>query len=346
MTQVSVVIPSYNHAAFIAEAVESVLAQTHHDLELIVVDDGSRDNSLKILERVSDSRLKVIPQENQGAHAAINRGLHAATGEYLSILNSDDSWHPQRLEKLLAVVETDPEIVLAGTYIEIIDSHGKSLGIKHGYRDCPPWLLEDESQSFRAQIDDSSAMNLHTVLLTENYFATTSNYLFPRCIFERVGDLRPLRYIHDWDLALRLAEEGKLFLLPEPLMRYRLHDENTIRENQAAMIFEICWLLALHLPQQIAAPWFQDVSLAQRVNQLLHSIHVAGCERALSILMAYHLNENTSLALQLLDPQNEARQKLIEFITHHLAEQTVQPHSSVVTRIRDRLHVWQRGLHR
>ena len=97
MADVSVVIPSYNHAAYIREAVDSVLSQSLSDLELIVVDDGSQDESLDILAGYSDRRFHLYTQLNQGAHAAINRGLHAAAGDYLAILNSDDAYHPQRL---------------------------------------------------------------------------------------------------------------------------------------------------------------------------------------------------------------------------------------------------------
>lgn len=337
MPEISVVIPSYNHAAYISEAVQSVLAQTHRDLELIVIDDGSRDNSLEILRGFADPRLKVFPQENQGAHAAINRGLHLAAGEYLTVLNSDDAYHPQRLEKLLAAIKSEPDGALAGSHIEIVDDQGKTLGVKHGYHDCPPWLLEDEARSFRAGGD------LHATLLVENYYATTSNFLFPRRLFERVGDFRPLRYVHDWDFALRLAVQGKLLLLPEVLVRYRLHGKNTISENQAAMIFEICWILAMHLPPQITASWFQNVSLAQRTDQLLHSIHVPGCERVLNLLLAYRLSENMSLALQLLDPQDAIRRQMIDFIYERVAVRPAQ-NNTLTDKIWHRFRRWKNRL--
>jgi glycosyltransferase involved in cell wall biosynthesis len=334
--EVSVVIPSYNHAAYISEAVQSVLAQTHRDLELIVIDDGSRDNSLEILQGFTDPRLKVMPQENQGAHAAINRGFHAASGEYLAVLNSDDAFHPQRLEKLLAALKAEPDGVLAGSHIEIVDDQGKALGVKHGYLDCPPWSLEDESRSFRVGDD------LHAALLTENYYATTSNFLFPHRVFEQMGYFRPLRYVHDWDFALRLSERGQLLLLPEPLIRYRMHARNMIGENQAAMIFEICWLLAVHLPAQIAGLGFGDIAPAQRADQLLHSIHVAGCERALSLLLAYRLSENTSLALRLLDPQDGVRQQVMDFIGQRLAAQPVQSNNTLADKLCRHLRQWKK----
>jgi glycosyltransferase involved in cell wall biosynthesis len=322
MPEISVVIPSYNHAAYISEAVNSVLAQTEPDFELIVVDDGSTDNTLEVLSGFSDARLEVLPQSNQGAHAAINRGLGEASGRYLAILNSDDAYHPRRLENVLAVFGADPQVGLVGSYIEIIDAQGKSLGVKHGYQDCQPWLLEAPERSFRAGSD------LRAALLTENYWSTTSNYVFPRALYEQAGAFRPLRYVHDWDFALRLAKIAPLVLLPEPLVRYRVHPTNTIRENQAVMIFEICWLLAVHLPEHIADPgFFNRLPLETRIEQLLHSIYAFGVDRVLSVMLLQDLHANPEQAQQLLEPGNPAREKYLQYIYAAIgkAGETPQP---------------------
>jgi glycosyltransferase involved in cell wall biosynthesis len=324
MPRVSVIIPSYNHANYIGEAVESVLGQVFSDLELIVVDDGSKDHSLEVLAGYTDPRLTVITQENQGAHAAINRGLHIASGEYLAILNSDDVYYPYRLEKACMLLDSDPRFALVGSHIEIIDSAGKGLGYKHGYADAPPWLLEKPEQSFRASKD------IRLPLLTENYFATTSNYVFPHRFFEQAGDFIPLRYAHDWDFALRLSRLGTLALIPEFLLRYRVHATNTIRENQAAMIFEICWILAVHLPAAASERGFfpestaagltaPEVAIAKRIDQLLNSIYVFGMEKVLTVLLLQKLNEKPEQALSLLDPDNPGRRVYIQMIIDTLA---------------------------
>jgi glycosyltransferase involved in cell wall biosynthesis len=309
------VIPSYNHAAFIADAVHSVLAQSTPDLELIVVDDGSTDESLDVLAGFNDPRLCVMRQPNQGAHAAINRGLEHATAPYLALLNSDDVYHPQRLEKIVAMLEDDATIGLAGSFIEVIDSQGHPLGVKHGYADLEPWLLEAPERSFRAGAD------LRAALLTENYYATTSNFVFRRRWYEQVvGGFRPLRYTHDWDFALRIARVARLALLPEPLLRYRLHAKNTIRENQAAMVFEICWCLAVHLPEHIAdESWFGKTPPDQRAAQLLHSIYCYGCEDVLNVMLLQGLWANTESALRLLAADDPSRAVYIDFIGRRLA---------------------------
>ena len=314
MPKISVIIPSYNHAAYIGHAMESVFDQSLTDFELIVVDDGSTDNSLDILSSFSNLRLKILTQSNQGAHAAINRGLRAATGEYLAILNSDDQYHPFRLAKMLEVLKADSQVGLVGSYIEIIDNDGKALGIKHGYNDCSPWSLEAPERSFRAGKD------LHKALLTENYWSTTSNFVFSRHWFDVVGEFHPLRYTHDWDFALRTARVSRMVLLPDVLMRYRVHASNTIRDDQAAMIFEICWCLAMHLPQHLADPTFVNLSAAPVVDELLHSIYTFGMERVLNVMLLQCLAENQELALDLLDPGSPIRVNYLTFIRRELAK--------------------------
>jgi glycosyltransferase involved in cell wall biosynthesis len=322
MPEISVIIPSYDHAAYISDAVKSVFSQSHKDFELIVVDDGSTDNSLEVLSGFNDPRLRVLTQPNQGAHAAINRGLRVATGEYLAILNSDDLYHPLRLAKMLEVLKTDRQVGLVGSYIDIIDRGGKSLGVKHGYTDSPPWLLEVPERSFRAGND------LHKALLTENYLSTTSNFVFPRRWFEAVGEFRPLRFTHDWDFALRMAGVARMVLLPDVLMHYRVHETNTIRKDRAAMIFEICWCLAMHLPQHLADPEFVDLRNTPIVDELLYSIYTFGLERVLNVMLLQRLAENPQLALELLALDNPIRASYLAFIQRELGkEQPISQHT-------------------
>ena len=316
MSLISVIIPSHNHAPFIQQAVDSVLSQSVSDLELIIVDDGSTDRSIEILASISDPRIQLIQQENLGAHSAINRGLNQATGEYLAILNSDDFYHPKRLEKTIAVLEKNVNVGLVGSHIQIIDARNRKLGVKHGYQDCEPWLLEFPEHSFRMDSD------LRAALLTENFLSTTSNFVFSRRWYKKVGEFRPLRFTHDWDFALRMAMIADLSLLPEPLVNYRVHETNTIREDQVAMIFEICWCLAMHLPTFVAdTRFFEKVPLETRIEQILHSIYVYGCEPTLSVMLLQRFPENPTLALRLLEPENPVRKKYLSFISQKLVSQ-------------------------
>ncbi|HPH94617.1 MAG TPA: glycosyltransferase [Anaerolineaceae bacterium] len=334
MPTYSVIIPSYNHAAYIGKAVQSVLDQTRPDLELIVIDDGSSDNSLEVLRGFNDRRMQVISQANQGAHAAINRGLHLAQGDTLAILNSDDVYHPRRFETLLPLFEANPNLGLAASHIEVIDAQGKALAVKHGYADLSPWPLAEPQKAFRSTDDWRGA------LLCENYLSTTSNYVFPRRVWQTVGDFAPLRYAHDWDFALRLTGSYDLHLETQPLLQYRVHGSNTIRENRAAMLFEICWCLAVHAPRQADSAWFGQAPRAQRLEQLLHSIEVAGMERVLAVMLLERLAENPQRAQALLDPASPERQRYLEFIRAALPAETTPPPPaprSLLQKILDRI---------
>jgi glycosyltransferase involved in cell wall biosynthesis len=323
MPAVSVVIPCYNHAEYLGEAIDSVLGQTHQELELIVVDNGSTDASLSVARSYTDPRVKVLTQcPNRGAHWAINQGLAEATAPYLSILNSDDIYHPERLERVVGQLESKKGPALVGTYLQVIDSSSLPLGNtpKRGPETLPPWKLEHPERSFRRDPD------LRVALLTENYWATSSNFAFSREAYEMVGEFRALRFTHDWDFALRLSELGSLHLLPEVLLQYRIHPENTIRKDPVGMIFEILWCQCVHLPRQVKTEWFETEEPSIRVDQMLHSLYSFGVERALSTMMSLNLAFDEEAAMKLLEPDDPVRIRFLSYIGDNL------PHE----------HWWQR----
>src|SRR5690606_1176147 len=144
---VSVITPTYNRADFIGEAVESVLAQTYPNFELVIIDDGSTDNTRDILEPyLKDSRIRLFHQQNQGQSVARNRGLEEATGEFICFLDSDNAWFPEKLEKSLKAFDHNPESdVVYGDFV-VIDEQGRELGenrmTRHSGR-ITPQLIHD-----------------------------------------------------------------------------------------------------------------------------------------------------------------------------------------------------------
>lgn len=108
--RVSVIMPTYNYGRYVADAIESIQAQTFGNFEIVVVDDGSTDDTAAILARLAEPRLKVIRQERAGTASARNRGLEAARGEFITWLDADDLWKPTFLERHLAVLEAEPEV--------------------------------------------------------------------------------------------------------------------------------------------------------------------------------------------------------------------------------------------
>lgn len=126
MARVSAIIPVYNGAATIAEAIDSALAQTYSGLEVIVVNDGSTDATAEVLRRY-EGRVKVIERPNGGIAAARNTGVEAASGEYLAFLDCDDIWAPQMVERAVTALDADPACVLAYANCAVIDSDGHDL---------------------------------------------------------------------------------------------------------------------------------------------------------------------------------------------------------------------------
>lgn len=239
-------IPAYNHADFIGEALASVLGGPFADIEVVLVDDGSTDDTLRRVEALgADPRLRVLTQPNRGAHAALNRGLEAARGEAVFILNSDDAFHPDRIPRLLSALD-DPGVAVATSWVEVVDAGGATIGVKHGPRDLlPPWAARGGSRL-------SELGDLQLALLESNWVSTTSNLAFRRRLASELGlRFEPLRYCHDWDFVLGAGRHGRVKLVPEALVRYRVHPDNTIREGAAEsgeglMRFEILWVVARH----------------------------------------------------------------------------------------------------
>lgn len=204
MARVSVIIPVYNGAATVAEAIDSALAQTRADLELIVVDDGSTDATPAILARFG-GRIRVIRQPNGGISAARNSGVAAASGEYLAFLDCDDIWEPAMAERASAALDAHPECVLAYSNLALIDSDGRDLGsalIGPGL-DHAPELAEMLERLW--PIMPSAVMARRSAFDAAGGFSEEfRSYGFEDVIF--------------W---LRLRELGPFWFIPERLVRWR-----------------------------------------------------------------------------------------------------------------------------
>jgi glycosyltransferase involved in cell wall biosynthesis len=239
--KVSVVIPAYNHERFIGEAIDSVLSQSFHDLELIVVDDGSTDASAEIAQERArtDRRVRVIEQANAGSLAAIERGLHEAQGPWLALLNSDDRWAVNRLERLMQLTNEGAQWVTTG--VRLIDEQGQVN------TDRTHWWHRTQSD-FRAK-----ALQLGPAqgLMYGNYTVSTSNFFFSRELHQRVRLPQRLRMVPDWAWALQVAltaPDAMRFLADEALVDYRLHGHNTILGNLVKGNVEV-----LHMHRKVLA---------------------------------------------------------------------------------------------
>jgi glycosyltransferase involved in cell wall biosynthesis len=226
---ISVVMPVYNHAAYVEKAVRSVFAQTVRPLEFIIIDDGSSDDSPDIVERVIGDAPEGITvhfhtRENRGAHVTLNEGLSRAQGRWLTVLNSDDAYMPDRLEICLAALEAAGGR-LAFTYVTPVDGHDVPLKPEARWRQ---WY----SDGILQELDQ--APSLSTLLLSRNLAVSTGNLVFARALYHELGGFRDFRYAHDIDFVLRACLTDEPVLIRTPLYRYRLHGSNTISESDEA----------------------------------------------------------------------------------------------------------------
>jgi glycosyltransferase involved in cell wall biosynthesis len=214
---VSVVIAVHNGEEFLAEAVESVLAQSLADLELVVVDDGSTDATAAILERWAsqDARVRVYRQPHAGRAMARNHAFEIARAALVAVLDADDVALPTRLEQQLAFMNEHPEVAVVGGAVVFIGNDGRMFG---------EWRYPVTDAEMRLELVKSTPLAHSTVMIRKAPFMNVGGY---RAQFA---------FAQDVDLWLRLADRHAFANLPEPLIRYRVHpDQGSVRncEQQA-----------------------------------------------------------------------------------------------------------------
>ncbi len=216
MPLVSVVMPSYNHEKFIAEAIESVLGQDFDDLELIIIDDASADASRQIIQEyeAKDSRIRVILHEaNCGIAKTMNDGIEIARGKFLAVIASDDVWMKDKLGKQLAVLKSNEDLVV-WTEGEVINDEGQQVGSSFSEKTGRYDSRKKSGDIFQELLFDGAFIFGSTVLVKK---ANLGGILFD----ER------LIYANDWKFYLDLAAKYEFFYISEPLAKYRIHESNT-----------------------------------------------------------------------------------------------------------------------
>lgn len=205
---VTVLLPVYNGEAYVGKAIESILTQSYGDIELLVIDDGSKDSTPEILTRylASDARVRVLRHDNHGVGYTLNRGMREARGRFIAELGADDLALPGRLEKQVAFMEEHPDYVAVGGYLSIVDLEDHPIGLR-------TYPTTDE--------------RLRASMLLFNPFGS------PAIMYRRDDALAAGGYTarfstcEDYDFLLRLATRGKVANLPEPLTAYRFHGSST-----------------------------------------------------------------------------------------------------------------------
>jgi glycosyltransferase involved in cell wall biosynthesis len=202
MPLISVVIPVYNGEETIGETIKSVLNQTFPDFELLVINDGSQDSTLEIVSSIQDPRLRVISYPNAGLSASRNRGISQASAEYISFIDADDLWTPDKLEAQLKALQANPQAAVAYSWTDSINEAG-----------------EFSRRGSYYTVDGDVYANL----LVFNFLENGSNPLIRRQVFTEVGNFdESLTSAEDWDMYLRLAAQYHFVAVPTPQILYRV----------------------------------------------------------------------------------------------------------------------------
>ena len=218
---VSILMLTYNRAKYIGAAIESVLNQTYQNFELVIIDDGSTDNTQEILDRYDDPRIAVITYPaNAGLLTRRKESLTYAQGTYTAILDSDDVWtSPDKLATQVAYMEDNPECDVLGTYIALIDAQGAEIG------------------HTRYHTNDS---DIRKNILHRNQFAHSSILMRTAAVAQTNG-YQDTALAEDYDLFLQLGLHGRFANIPEEMTAYRIHTEsfNSQKVKMATAVLNI-----------------------------------------------------------------------------------------------------------
>ena len=213
--KISVIMPVYNGERYLRESIESVIGQTFKDFEFIIINDGSKDNSLKIIEeyRLKDNRIKIIEQENSGVIQALNNGIKIAKGEYIARMDADDVSLPERLEKQIFFLEKE-KAVLCGSWAITINEEGKEI--------------------------DKMNYPKSTWLKNKLYLLRGNPFIHPTVMFKKeeivkIGLYKNHRHIEDYELWTRVVSKYKSINIPEYLLKYRIHNDQITKKTNCEM---------------------------------------------------------------------------------------------------------------
>ncbi len=222
--KVAVVMPCFNHAAFVERALASVFTQTYRHVELVVIDDGSSDDSADAVRRAlkhSPFPSRFVSRPNRGAAATINEGVTQSDATYVNLLNSDDAFTPDRLQMMVDAIAAQG-FAWGFSDVEVIAADDRAADPLRDARALGTLILQGAIPL---------KLSFGFALLEANVAISSGNLFFSHELFDRLGGFRDFRYNHDWDFCLRALRFAEPRYVRTRTYRYRLHGANTITES-------------------------------------------------------------------------------------------------------------------
>jgi glycosyltransferase involved in cell wall biosynthesis len=248
---VSVIIPTYNCAKYIGECLHSVFAQTHQPAEILIVDDGSTDETQAVVSAHRDPRIRYVGVPHKGTATARNRGIEIASGEYLAFLDADDEWRPTMLEKQVSIMEPHKDLICSFTnFVRFVEGTGEICAEQFEYYPELASLPVVDSECGDARIVQGDAF-VHFIRF-EEIPAFMQCMLFRRSMIGGMRLNESLRRCQDLEFVARVYMRGKVAFTREVLTDVRRHDSNATRDI-SLMALDKLWAL-LPLQQAVDTP--------------------------------------------------------------------------------------------
>lgn len=242
---ISVIIPAYNREYMVGNAIESVLSQSYTNLELIVVDDGSTDDTRNVARSFADDRIRLIETDHRGAYVARNTGIENSRGEYIAFLDSDDVWLPGKLAKQMRVAERND--------VAFVSTNGFMLSEgEKGYR--MEFMLSTGNNDYRGKC--------YRELLKQN-FISTSSVMMSKSIFDDVGPfIAENRGRLDYEMWLRVAKKYEIDYISQPLFLYKVHADR-LSSNTIARLHDRLYVYHLEEERCSQSGWKAEAYIAK-----------------------------------------------------------------------------------